>query len=1124
MVSWSVHSGGKSLERAMSQPTRTILIVDDSPEDRELYRRYLRRDGEYLYIIQEATLGQQGLDLWQQCQPDAVLLDYRLPDLNGLEFLSRLQPLSQPLRSALIMVTGQGNEAIAVEAMKAGAQDYLVKEHMTAEGLQRAVRGAIETVQLRLQLQQRIEREQLISQITRKIHQTLALEEILETTVREVRQFLQSDRVLILRLQGEGWGTVVTESVACQWMPLLSMSYYDPCFNVDYTESFCQGLISAKTDIRDGSMASCHVELLTQLQVRANLVVPILQEKQLWGMLVAHHCAAPRQWQSIQIELLAELATQLGIALQRAELYQQAQEELRQRRRIEAELRESEQRFRTSVENMLDCFGIYSAMRDERGNIVDFRVDYVNDAACLANQMTRKEQLGRGLCEILPGHIESGLFDDYCLVVETGQSLVKENLIYEDEYGQQRLVRAFDIRIAKLGDGFVATWRDITDRKQIEVERQRNHEIIRQQLQEIEAIYQNTPVGLAILDRDLRYVRLNQLLAEINGISIDEHLGRTVREIIPDLADELERRFHYVLKTGEPLHDLEITGETPAQPGVKRTWLENWFPLRDTDGQIIGINAVIQDITPRKQAELELRYALQKLNFHVENTPLGVVEWDCNMRVIRWSKEAERIFGWSAEEAIGASWTQWRFVHEEDIEAVDETIDRMTEGNAQRTISSNRNYTKLGEIVHCVWYNSGLYDETGQIISILSLVQNVTDRVFLESERYQILAREKAARAEAERANRIKDEFLAILSHELRSPLNPILGWSQLLRTRQFETQRMASGLETIERNAKLQAQLIDDLLDVAKILRGKLNMEIASVDLAFVIEAAIDTVRASAVAKSILLNPVLPRIGRVSGDAARLQQIVWNLLSNAIKFTPDRGRVDIRLQRVGDRAQMTVSDTGKGIASEFLPYILESFRQEDASTTRAHGGLGLGLAIVRHLVEAHGGAIAADSPGVGQGATFTVCLPLLESELEITQTEESLEQEPDLTGIRVLAVDDEPDARELLTVVLNQYGAEVLTVASAAEALTRTESFQPDVLVSDIGMPEMDGYTLIQQIRALPRNQGGQIPAIALTAYAREEDSQKAKACGYQRHLAKPINLEQLIRAVAALVQFNTH
>jgi CheY-like chemotaxis protein/two-component sensor histidine kinase len=335
---------------------------------------------------------------------------------------------------------------------------------------------------------------------------------------------------------------------------------------------------------------------------------------------------------------------------------------------------------------------------------------------------------------------------------------------------------------------------------------------------------------------------------------------------------------------------------------------------------------------------------------------------------------------------------------------------------------------------------------------------------------------------------------------------------------------KTAEALATIERNAKLQTELIDDLLDVAKILRGKLSLNMAAVNLSSAVEAALDTVRSTAVAKRISLHSVLPNVGQVFGDMSRLQQIVWNLLSNAIKFTPQGGRVDIQLQQVGTEAHIIVKDTGKGISPDFLPHLFESFQQEDVSITRKYGGLGLGLAIVRQLVEAHGGTITANSPGEGLGATFTVQMPLLNIAPAVQPLDEYPQRELDLRGIRVLAVDDEPDARELLTALLTEYGADVLTVASASEVLVNLETFQPTVLVSDIAMPEIDGYTLIQKVRALPPRQGGQIPAIALTAYAREDDYQRAISSGFQRHITKPLEPERLVQAVVTLTRHKSN
>ncbi len=382
------------------------------------------------------------------------------------------------------------------------------------------------------------------------------------------------------------------------------------------------------------------------------------------------------------------------------------------------------------------------------------------------------------------------------------------------------------------------------------------------------------------------------------------------------------------------------------------------------------------------------------------------------------------------------------------------------------------------------------------------------------------LARETLAKTEAERANRIKDEFLAVLSHELRSPLNPILGWVKLLQRRQMSEAKTAQALESIERNAKLQTQLIDDLLDVAKILNGKLSFEPEPVSLDLAIASAIETVKASAAAKSISLtfnNAAQSAV--ILGNSTRLQQIVWNLLSNAVKFTPLQGEITVNLERKKDRAQVVVRDTGKGIKAEFLPHLFESFRQEDATITRSYGGLGLGLSIVQYLVEMHAGTISAASPGEGLGATFTVSLPLMATEEDYSAPVEPT-TDLDLTGIQVLNVDDDEDSREIIAATLEAYGATLETATGAAAAMQLLEAYQPDVLLLDIGMPEIDGYMLLQQIRELPSGLYRQTPAIALTAYARDEDRDEALSRGFQVHLTKPIDITEVVKVVAMLVR----
>jgi PAS domain S-box-containing protein len=423
-----------------------------------------------------------------------------------------------------------------------------------------------------------------------------------------------------------------------------------------------------------------------------------------------------------------------------------------------------------------------------------------------------------------------------------------------------------------------------------------------------------------------------------------------------------------------------------------------------------------------------------------------------------------------------------------------------------------------------------------QVIGTLTIIEDVTERVAREAElqdqveeRSRLLTSEKLARNDAERANRLKDEFLATISHELRNPLNAILGWSHMLLNGNLTPANATRAVETIHRNAQSQTQLVADLLDVSRIISGKLRLDVRPVDLANIVNAAVDSIRPAADAKGIRLQLMLdPAAGPISGDADRLQQIVWNLLTNALKFTPKDGRIQVLLQRVESHVEITVTDSGVGISKEFLPFVFDRFRQADASTTRLHGGLGLGLSIVRQLVDLHGGSVSVSSEGEGKGATFTIMLPFVgvvsnQSESDAAQPVQSNEHNPfeglpSLDGLKILVVDDEADTRELIREVLKECGSEVITSGSAAEALVALEKHKPDILISDLGMPDEDGYSLISKIRALPSERGGQIPAAALTAYARAEDRMRVLRSGFQFHLPKPVDSAELVTVIASL------
>jgi PAS domain S-box-containing protein len=428
-----------------------------------------------------------------------------------------------------------------------------------------------------------------------------------------------------------------------------------------------------------------------------------------------------------------------------------------------------------------------------------------------------------------------------------------------------------------------------------------------------------------------------------------------------------------------------------------------------------------------------------------------------------------------------------------------------------------------------VEFVSNVYEEDSHQV-IQCNIREITDRKRAEKERTVLLAAAQSARAEADSANVVKDEFLAILSHELRTPLTSILGWSHLLTDGKLDKQQTARAIETIARNARAQGRLIDELLDISRILTGKLSLDLRAVNLAPLIQAVVDDVRPAADAKSISLKaPFNSEIGPISGDPDRLQQIIWNLLTNAIKFTPKGGDVQVRLEQNDLRVLIIVNDSGQGIAAELLPHIFERFRQADSSNTRSNGGLGLGLSIVRQLVELHRGTVTAESPGENAGSTFTVMLPL-PSLHEVPDATEKTDlksgknsatgRQQSLSGMRVLIVDDELDTRELVAALLTTCGAEMISVGSAAEALNQIERQRFDLLISDIGMPEMNGYDLIARIRQLGEEQGGRTPAVALTAYAGIDDRKRALAAGYEVHMPKPFVAAELINAAISLTE----
>ncbi|WP_437564894.1 hybrid sensor histidine kinase/response regulator [Sorangium sp. So ce542] len=671
----------------------------------------------------------------------------------------------------------------------------------------------------------------------------------------------------------------------------------------------------------------------------------------------------------------------------------------------------------------------------------------------------------------------------------------------------------------------------------------------RQSEQVFRAIGDSIDYGVWVTDREGRNAYASEAFLRMTGLTQAQcSEGRWLDAIHPDDRHEVAT-FWRCLWTGEPYEkELRYVGADGAvHPALNRA-----VPIRDERGEItawvglcldIGrlkrteealreserrLLAALDDarrvIAERERLEDELRRRERQLMSLMANSPDVIFRLDPEMRCTFTTSAVEAVTGFPPEYYLGKH--GFETLLPRDMCEASEAACR----EAQRTGKQQRIEFTMGERRYRTRFIPELGPD-GAVESFMGITEDVTAERLAEEERQKLLESERAARDEAERVSRVKDDFVATLSHELRSPINAILGWARILRGRTPEPQALARGLEVIERNARLQADMVSELLDMSRIVSGKLRLDVQPVDLPAVLQGALEAVKLAAEAKGLtVVSRVEPEPLSLKGDPARLQQVAWNLLSNAAKFTPAGGRIDVALRRAGAHAELSVCDTGPGIAPQFLPHLFERFRQADASSTRKHGGLGIGLSIVKHLVELHGGTVQVASPGEGRGATFTVKLPLAGISPQApgaTQRPPAARAEPaaaspadELTGVRVLVVDDQPDAREVAQRVLEDCAARVTTAGSAAEAVAMLERERPDVLVSDLGMPGEDGFQLIRRVRDLDPARGGATPAVALSALARAEDRARALGAGYQAHVAKPLDPAELVGVVAALAR----
>jgi PAS domain S-box-containing protein len=603
-----------------------------------------------------------------------------------------------------------------------------------------------------------------------------------------------------------------------------------------------------------------------------------------------------------------------------------------------------------------------------------------------------------------------------------------------------------------------------------------------------------------------------------------------LRQIHPDDREPLFAAWNRTVATGEP---FDVEYRIRRNDGVYRWFKTRAVALRDSGGKVVKWFGSNTDIDDQKQAERSLLESKERLNGIVSSAMDAIITVDEEQRIVLFNEAAERMFGCPAAEALGQPFN--RFIPERFRDAHTKLVRRCGEtGGASRAMRSLTALRADGTEFPIEAAISKV--EVGGRKLYTLIHRDITERKQAETEREQ-LAREQIARASAEAASRSKDEFLALVSHELRSPLNAILGYTRMLRSGPANREAINNTTAVVERSAKAQLQIIEDLLDSARIITGKLRIEPGPVDLVPALEAAIDTVRSAAEAKGVTLVANFgPLPEQVLGDSTRLQQVVWNLLSNAVKFTPEGGRIELRMEGAADIVRITVSDTGQGVDPEFLPFVFDRFRQADPSGARRYGGLGLGLSLVKYLAELHGGTITAESEGLGRGATFTVTLPRRHPEFTAalpavtprearTEGAITLDEAFSLEGVSVLVVDDHEEARVILTQALGEYGAQVTAVSSGAEALALLSDppagRPPDALILDIAMPDEDGYAVLEKVRALEAEQGAaadHIPAIALTAYGRSEDRLRALQAGFHMHVAKPVEPAELAVIIASL------
>ncbi|NJP08331.1 MAG: response regulator [Leptolyngbyaceae cyanobacterium RU_5_1] len=1121
LVNQSAQSKIQNLSCAGSAPKvrPKILLADDNADMRDYVKRLLSQ----YWDVETVSDGLAALEAIAQRPPDLVLSDVMMPRMDGFGLLRELRNDPRTREIPLILLSARAGEESRIEGLAAGADDYLIKPFSARELLAR-VEATLKLAQLRKAVAQR---EQAL-----RVEVQAAKDSLDNVLTRIADQFLVLDREWRYTYVNDR----VTEITGIARENLLGRSLWevfpDTVDSQFYTE--------------------VHRAVVEQTPVQVEYFYPT------WN-----------RWFENRVYPSAD-----GVSI--------IATEITERKRTEEILRRSEERYRTLFDSIDEGFCIIEVLFDDNDRAIDYRFLEINSV--FERQTGLEQAVGKTARQLVPD-LEKQWVETYGRVALTGEPIRFENQ-------STAMNRWFDVYACRTGQpeerNVAIVFSDISDRKRAEEFSRSAAELDAFRVSLADALRPLAdPVEIqATASRVLgEYLGANRV-AYFEVCGADYVVERDYVNGVEALAggypiDSFGPKLLAAYRTGRAVSASDVAADPNLSPDQRSAYAAIQIgayigiPLIKGGAFVAGLavhTSGSRTWTPdevflaeevaertwaaaeRARAEAALQQRETELRLVTNAVPALIAFVDADQRY-RFNNEGyQEWFGCSVTDIYGKHLRE--VLGEAAYEAIRPYIEQVLTGQPV-TFESQVPYKEGGTRYISATYVPRFNSQRG-VEGFVGLVNDISDRKRFELEREQLLAREQAAREQAESANRIKDEFLAVLSHELRSPLNPILGWSQLLQQGRLDATKTKAALDIIERNAQLQAQLINDLLDISRILRGKLSLEQSPVDVSLVIASALETVRLAAEAKSLDLrftildfgfssNPkskiVNPKL-QVLGDAGRLQQVVWNLLSNAVKFTPNGGRVEVRLSLVtgpssfvdeksgaNDQGQMTndkfvqitVTDTGKGIAPDFLPYVFDHFRQEDGATTRKFGGLGLGLAIARQIVEMHGGWISVDSPGEGQGATFTVRLPLLQRTEDGGRRTEDLPRSTQhsalstaLAGLQILVVDDDADSRDFIAFVLEKAGAIVRSVTSGIEALQAIEQSVPDLIVSDIAMPEMDGYMVMRKVR--DRSPASQVPAIALTAYAGEFDRQQALQAGFQRHLAKPVEPIELVTVVSRL------